>query len=184
MRSKLLTWSLISVLGVALVAGVILYAPDTPERPRPTGDVITDADAFRVGLALQRFETVSDLLVDSYQDRDVSAADWVQSADDQIPIMVSAIRLVEARIAVTKGRERSDIKRYVRVSKDQLEAFSALRVALRELDTQGEIHAWNRLRHSSNRKSLLFQKGLERQHVNVDFFVSLPARVQPKSPTY
>jgi hypothetical protein len=182
MRSKLLTLSLIAVLGVTLVAGVIIYAPDTPERSRPAGDVVTDSDAYRVGLALRRFETVSDQLAASYQDTDVSAADWVQSADDQIPVMLSAVRLVEARIAVTKGRERSDIKRYVRVSKDQLEAFSSLRVALRELDAQDEIHAWNRLRHASYRKSRLFQESLERQHVQAEF-VSLP-RVQPKSATY
>ena len=183
MRSKLLTLSLIALLSVALVTGVGLYSPENRERQRPTGDVITDLDGFRVGLAMRVFDAASGVLVDSYQARDVSAADWVQSADHRIPIMGTALTFVAARIAVAKGRQRSDFKRYLRLSRDQLTALLALRVALRESDVQNEIHAWNRLRRPTDGKTRIYEKNLQRQGVNVDFFLLLPHRVHPKSPT-
>jgi hypothetical protein len=53
------SWTLIAVLGVALVTGTILYTFDTPKRSSPAGDVITDPDALPLTGHLPREKPIS-----------------------------------------------------------------------------------------------------------------------------
>jgi hypothetical protein len=177
MRSKLLVWSLTAVGGVALVVGVIVYAFDKPERPAPSVPLGDEPEQYPMSPGVVRFGIASSRLAWDYRDEKVSAAEWLRTAEREIPRMVAAIRVVRSHIAEVEGRERADLRTLVPLARDEIEAVSELRVALQELNPQDERLAFRHWSKASARK-FTFLDGYYYRTIGVsaDFASLLPSR--------
>jgi hypothetical protein len=175
MKSNWVARSLIGVSVIVTVA-VVVYAVGKPDQSTVSPPAGNDPE-LGVSRAIRRFETASHILAQDYRDKEISAEEWLRSARDLIPDMVSAVNVMEAGIAhVTRGRERADVKKFVRISRDEVEALSELRAALADLDARNERHAWNHWRRASGRKFGFLTVYFGRvQGIQVDYGSLLPS---------
>jgi hypothetical protein len=131
----------------ALVAGVIVYtsnSPDSPDRRR-SDDHYLAADRVvrpRITKQMERYEDASEALAHAYEAKKVSAAEWLQTSNDHLPIMVSALSYLDYHLIGATEREAIDLRKFVLLSHDELEALFDLREALTDMDPIRETYAW------------------------------------------
>jgi hypothetical protein len=163
MKAKWVLRGLVGLLVVAAVAGVLAYALNIGDRPGHPFAVAYEPRLGRISAAMRQFDAASEFLVEGYRDK-VPAADWVQNATDRIPVMARALDVVEAGIPnVKKGLDRADLRKFVRISNDELAAIEELRTALKEnLSARKERDAWDHFEVASIRKGSLYQEVIMR----------------------
>jgi hypothetical protein len=169
------------IAGAALLAvvgsGVLISALTTAgenERSAASPSFAPDPILIKVSVAWRRFDDSTSSLIDEYQDHSLSAGDWVESADRRIPVLTSAIEVLEESFPSVQGENRVNLRRYLRIARDQLESLEDLRAALTRLDARAERDAVRRLRRATFRHYDFFIDLMTQPGVNIDGAADVP----------
>jgi hypothetical protein len=166
----------IVLLVVAVAAGVTVYSLDSPDKVTPRRRHVPDPEYPRLTRAMMRYEQGTATLAFDYRDEKVSAREWLQTSDEQLPKMVSALSHLDMRLFGTFNRHAADLRTFVRLAQDELEALFDLREAIADSDSTYEAYAWDHWSRAVDRKHH-FLSGYygRRQGIAVDYAGMLPS---------
>jgi hypothetical protein len=157
-----------------------MYASDSPDSPKRSSSdhryVAADLVPPVITKQMRRYEDGFSALAGAYRANKISAAEWLQMSNDRLPIMVSAISFMDSRLINATEREAVDLRKFVLLSHDELEALFDLREALTDLDPIREAYAWKHWSRVRDRQfSVLAEYYYRRQGAMIDYGGILPS---------
>jgi hypothetical protein len=134
----------ITLLVVAVAAGVTLYSSGSPDRVTPHHRSVPEEPRYpRLTRTMDRFQEGSFNLAEEYRDEEVSRKEWLRSANYYLPRMISAASHLYMRFSGTiSSRHEADFREFARLAQVELEALFDLRGAVADRDALRETYAW------------------------------------------